>query len=821
MAHLIDDDDFDDFLAKVNEVDATIKGLNAGTIQPDEIDDTEIKLQEMEDKKQRKKAAVKAKKQAEVDKKKQEKAEKDKYVEDNYEHLMEKVDALKRERKLKEQARNRFGKWREKKSKTLVCDYQGWDLWEPDEEPDDDIYKDMPPPDTPELRAMEKDIVERGKRKKAREIQAEKDKEAGNRAFKAQQYSEALRCYDNAIDNAKCTRVMYTNRAFAHIKLGNWARAVEDCDRCLYIGEHFEATERMPDGPRDKTTAKALMRRSMAHSGRGDLEGAASDLEEAQSICPKDETIKKLLKRAQMELGEQEKENEVTQLAEGGENGKQASGAFKTIRECVQQLSDKECAADEAPPLLKKLGDALTSDELLVYARTAGALGAVCGQCYTSAATDALKVLYQLVLNQRSLEQLVARKGFLSHLTDLVQPTQPAELREQALSVLAEGSRFERCRQEISEQSLGAQIAAACESVLAPPTTSSDADAAAAAAAAVGADGGSGLHAQQAYAATLLGNLATDAGFRNLLHGRAESLLEVLLANALSPFVDVAQKSASALTNLANDAAWRGKVGEKKRLGLLCKVIQIDLSLAGKGGGQLAEVVQSALGVLANCALEAPVQELLVQDLKVVPIMVALLKPPITDSAKAAPLIARAIIVLSRCARQPGAPELLAGLGAFEKVLGCLPTYTKAAIAAEEPAESEACRLVDAAGRLLAVCAMNCVEAVERMAAVKGGLKAVVGLLEVGSGTTQANVSLCIANMGKVESTLRGFGKAGAVPALINLAHRHELEQARQNAGIALARLSKEEKNLEQLKELHGIEIIHHYVKPLNMQKKK
>ena len=42
--------------------------------------------------------------------------------------------------------------------------------------------------------------------------------------------------------------------------------------------------------------------------------------------------------------------------------------------------------------------------------------------------------------------------------------------------------------------------------------------------------------------------------------------------------------------------------------------------------------------------------------------------------------------MLSRCARQPGAPELLAGLGAFEKVLGCLPTYTKAAIAAEEKA---------------------------------------------------------------------------------------------------------------------------------------
>jgi hypothetical protein len=343
---------------------------------------------------------------------------------------------------------------------------------------------------------------------------------------------------------------------------------------------------------------------------------------------------------------------------------------------------------------------------------------------------------------------------------------------------------------------------------------------------ATAAAGTTGLHAQQAYAATLLGNLATDSGFRNMLEGRAEKLLDVLLTNSLSPFVDVAQKSASALTNLANDAAWRAKVGEKKRLGLLCKVIQIDLSLAGKSHPThgLAEVVMAALGVLANCALEPAVQTLLVDELKVVPIMVALLTPPIDDADAAAPIIARAIIVLSRCARQPGAPELLAGLGAFEKILGSLATYTQSAIAAikaESEAESEACRLVDAAGRLLAVCAMNCTEAVERMAAVKGGLKAIVGLLEVTSGTVQANVAVGISHMGKVESTLRAFGKAGAVPALINLAHRHELEQARQNAGIALARLSKDEKNLEQLKELHGIEIIHHYVKPLEMQKQK
>jgi len=544
MAGAIDDDDFDEFLARVNEVDATIKGLNDGTIKPDEVDDTEIKIQEAQEKQQRRKAALKAKQQAEVEEKQAEKRKKEEYIEENYDDLMEKVDKLKAERKLKEQARQRFGKWRDRNSKTMVTDYKGWDLWEPDEDPDDDIYKDMPPPDTPELRALEKDIEDRGKKKKAREAQAEKDKEAGNRAFKALQFSEALRHYDEAVENAKCCRVMYTNRAFAHIKLGNWARAVEDCDRCLYIGEHFETTERNPEGPQDKTTAKAYMRRSMAHSGRGDLSGAVADLEAAQVIMPKDESIKKLLKRAQLELAEQDKENEVAQLASGdAEGGNARDGAFATIRGCVEQLGAEDCAPDEATPLLKELGAALTTDELRVYARTAGALSAVCAQCYTAAASAALPTLYELMLNQRSLELVAARKGFLSHLTDLVDE---AELREGALSVLAEGSRYERFREAVETQRLGAAIGAACQSVLAPPG-SGGGSGPEAAAAAMSAAATKGLQQQQGYAATLLGNLASDAPFRNLLEGRAEAVLDVLLTNSLSPFVDVAQKSASAL----------------------------------------------------------------------------------------------------------------------------------------------------------------------------------------------------------------------------------------------------------------------------------
>ena len=107
-----------------------------------------------------------------------------------------------------------------------------------------------------------------GKRKRAREKLAEKEKENGNRAFRAQQYSEALRCYDIAVDNNKCNRQYLNNRAFAHIKLRGWASAIEDCDKALYIGEAFEGIgERKKP---DTTTAKSYLRRALAHSGRGD-----------------------------------------------------------------------------------------------------------------------------------------------------------------------------------------------------------------------------------------------------------------------------------------------------------------------------------------------------------------------------------------------------------------------------------------------------------------------------------------------------------------------------------------------------------------------
>eukprot|EP01052_Picozoa_sp_SAG31_P052760 SAG31_NODE_13179_length_887_cov_1.629442_1_plen_224_part_01 len=218
----LDMDDFEDFMAKVNEVDAAVKGLASGEIKPDEIDDREIRMAEREEAAKAKRMAAKEAARKTVEEKRAAEAKKQEYIDEHREELMEKVRALQEDREKKEHARKRFAKWRSKHSKTMNCDYKGWDMWEPDEDPDDDIYKDCPPPDTPELRAMEKDIEERGRKKRAREKLADQERQHGNAAFKAGQWSAALRCYDTAVENDKCNRVLLTNRASAQDLLVLW-----------------------------------------------------------------------------------------------------------------------------------------------------------------------------------------------------------------------------------------------------------------------------------------------------------------------------------------------------------------------------------------------------------------------------------------------------------------------------------------------------------------------------------------------------------------------------------------------------------------------
>lgn len=60
---------------------------------------------------------------------------------------------------------------------------------------------------------------------------AERNRVAGNEAFKQGQYSEALRCYQAGIDAQRTNMALHANAAQAALKLACYVQAIEHCDK--------------------------------------------------------------------------------------------------------------------------------------------------------------------------------------------------------------------------------------------------------------------------------------------------------------------------------------------------------------------------------------------------------------------------------------------------------------------------------------------------------------------------------------------------------------------------------------------------------------
>ena len=88
--------------------------------------------------------------------------------------------------------------------------------------------------------AMAKDVEERTKTRQASKDACAKEREYGNVAFKAQQYTEALAAYTRAIEHFKGDKTAHANRAAAHLKLRNWLSALDDCSRVIDVSKFLD-----------------------------------------------------------------------------------------------------------------------------------------------------------------------------------------------------------------------------------------------------------------------------------------------------------------------------------------------------------------------------------------------------------------------------------------------------------------------------------------------------------------------------------------------------------------------------------------------------
>ncbi|XP_047153947.1 outer envelope protein 64, mitochondrial-like isoform X1 [Vigna umbellata] len=96
-------------------------------------------------------------------------------------------------------------------------------------------------------------------------------KEKGNVAFKEKQWSKALNYYTEAIKLNGTNSTYYCNRAAAHLKLGCFQDAAEDCSKAILL---------------DKMNVKAYLRRGAAKESLLCYEGALEDFKHALVLEP-------------------------------------------------------------------------------------------------------------------------------------------------------------------------------------------------------------------------------------------------------------------------------------------------------------------------------------------------------------------------------------------------------------------------------------------------------------------------------------------------------------------------------------------------------
>ena len=348
-----DEDDFNDFLAQVEDVNKTILGLKDGSLDVNDITvDKVSEKQEKIAKEQAAKEAKRAKARAEAEAKAKAAADERARLEQLKEDNKEKLQELKESYYLRKARRERWLEFREMNRSRAFSDYyKGWDLFE--EDPDEELFCDANNPaavqDQGAFDAMAKDIEERTKTREASRAASNKEREAANLAFKAGQYTEALAGYSRAIEHFRGDKANFTNRAAAHLKLRNFLSALDDCSRAIEIASFLDNdTERRPPPP---PLLKAYVRRAAAQVELGRHAEAADDLATALAMAP--EAEKSEIKRQMKTLKEDEKAAKL-EVDEAAAAGEKAVEMRSRVRELLGEVESHYLAsAKELDELLE------------------------------------------------------------------------------------------------------------------------------------------------------------------------------------------------------------------------------------------------------------------------------------------------------------------------------------------------------------------------------------------------------------------------------------------------------------------------------------
>ncbi|XP_058542731.1 tetratricopeptide repeat protein 12 isoform X3 [Neofelis nebulosa] len=175
------------------------------------------------------------------------------------------------------------------------------------------------------LASVELDAKERARRRRENKVLADALKQKGNEAFARGDYEAAILCYSEGLQKLRDMKVLYTNRAQAYIKLGDFQKAVVDCEWALKC---------------DEKCTKAYFHMGKAHLALKNYNVSRECYQKILEINPQLQTqVKEYLNQVNLREKADLQEKEAHELLDSGKN------TAVTVKNVLETL----CKPDQTP----------------------------------------------------------------------------------------------------------------------------------------------------------------------------------------------------------------------------------------------------------------------------------------------------------------------------------------------------------------------------------------------------------------------------------------------------------------------------------------
>ncbi|XP_062950465.1 tetratricopeptide repeat protein 12 [Cynocephalus volans] len=619
------------------------------------------------------------------------------------------------------------------------------------------------------LASVEKDAKERAKRRRENKVLADALKEKGNEAFSKGDYETAVLHYSEGLEKLKDMKVLYTNRAQAYIKLGDYQKALVDCEWALKCDEKY---------------TKAYFHMGKAHLALKNYSRSRECYKKILEIDPKLQTqVTDYLNQVDLREKADLQEKEALELLDSGRN------TAVTTKNLLETLSKPGQIPSFYAGGIEILTEMMTdgTDRTLFRIHNGFSIisdNEVIRRCFSTAGKDAVEEtvcvsvlkLWQAVCNENEENQrLLVMHPDRGRLLPSLLASRVLAIRQQSLALLLQLAQTEHGRGLIVSHLDLTRLLEALVSFL-------------------------DFSDKKANTAMgLLTDLAQEERFQVWFQANLPVVLPVL-TSILKRDPKVTNSSAlcqcvSIMGNLSAAPATRRHMLACEEFGDACLGLMVrceeDVDLC-------KEITYTLLGLMMNLCL----QSTFVSEVWAVEVSRRCLS---LLNSQDGGILTRAAGVLSRTlpSSLKGVEEALRA-GVVKKMMRFLKTGGQTASLY--------------AIKILAICTNSYHEAREEVIRLDKKFSLLMKLLRVENEVVVGNAALCLGNCMEVPSAASSLLKTDVVRVLLKLAGGDAQKTAVQlNAGIALGKLcTAEPRFAAQLRELHGIEILNSTMKYIN-----